>query len=421
MILENIGLALTSVRSNKMRALLTMLGIIIGVMSVITIVTIGNTVQQSIDEQMADLGTDNLFLVVQEKKENSNDMDVMRAMSGRGNKKAESSDLLTPTMMSDMEANYPGRIKSILYSQSVGTGEVRNGEVYSDVTVTGVSPGYEKLESLTLQYGSFITENDVSNLTDSALVSDKMCKEVFGKADETLIGKNIKFFLTNRIEVYTIRGIYEYKERGMSMGDTSTTVYIPVSTAKSAVLEKNYQYVVIKATDSNDVPALTLELKRYFAKLYGDNDNWMVNVTNIGDMLSSAMSMLNTVQLGITLIAGISLLVGGIGVMNIMLVSVTERTREIGTRKALGAKTFHIRVQFITEAVIITGIGGFIGIIFGLLAGNLVSGFMQMSTAISPFVVVGSAVFSMLIGVFFGLYPANKAAKLNPIDALRYE
>ena len=170
-----------------------------------------------------------------------------------------------------------------------------------------------------------------------------------------------------------------------------------------------------------DTEKLTKDIDRFFLKYYKSNPKWEISVINMSSQVEMASSMLSTVSMAIAVIAAISLLVGGIGVMNIMLVSVTERTREIGTRKALGAKNYHIRMQFISEAMIISLVGGVIGLFVGLLLGVIGSSLLGTGASFSIPTILLTIAFSMAIGVFFGYYPANKAAKLDPIDALRYE
>jgi putative ABC transport system permease protein len=200
-----------------------------------------------------------------------------------------------------------------------------------------------------------------------------------------------------------------------------TALYIPLSTAKKDVLEKNFHSFTVVAKADEDINALTKRFQQFFDGVYATNRDWKATAFNMTSMLDTMTSMLNKVTAAVAVIAAISLIVGGIGVMNIMLVSVTERTKEIGTRKALGAKTFHIQLQFLIEAVIVTVTGGVIGIVLGLGLGALVSLIMGVGVTASLPMILLSFLFSMAIGLFFGLYPASKAAKLDPIDALRYE
>jgi len=431
MVWENISLALSSLKANKMRALLTMLGIIIGIMSIIAIMTIGDAMTASVSGSLSTLGANNITLSVQEKGEETNangmyGMAEMRGMRGSGasGKNPSSDDLITDKMLEDMLANFPTLISGVSISHSTGNAQAKNGEKYANVSISGVNADFTKADNVAMLSGSFITESDVKNKNRSAVVSDRFVQNMFTDGTDP-IGQSVKIYKPSVIEIYTIIGVYRYESFGyfgsVSDRDISTTFYIPVTTAKQDMLEKNYNYVTVIGSDSGDVNDLTNRLQRYFDNIYANNKDFKISVSNYTSMLDSITESLNTMSVAIAFIAGISLLVGGIGVMNIMLVSVTERTKEIGTRKALGAKNYHIQIQFVTEAMIIASIGGIIGLLLGIGIGALATGFFGVELVISPVTTIGSVLFSMVVGIFFGIYPANKAAKLDPIDALRYE
>ena len=234
---------------------------------------------------------------------------------------------------------------------------------------------------------------------------------------------------SNTLQTFYIVGVYKYTEDSYarmfgssSDDDIQTTIYIPIRTAKAiAGAAEGWQSLTAVAAADADVSSFVNTVGDYFASYYTYNDSWTVSASSLSSLLDSMTEMLASVSLGISAIAAISLLVGGIGVMNIMMVSVTERTREIGTRKALGAPGSAIRMQFITESVILCLIGGAIGIMLGIAAGLGLSAAMQVSGKPSLASILVAFGFSMAIGVFFGYYPANKAARLDPIEALRYE
>lgn len=234
---------------------------------------------------------------------------------------------------------------------------------------------------------------------------------------------------SNTLQTFYIVGVYKYTEDSYasmfgssSDDDIQTTIYIPIRTAKAiAGAAEGWQSLTAVAAADADVSSFVNTVGNYFASYYTYNDSWTVSASSLSSLLDSMTEMLASVSLGISAIAAISLLVGGIGVMNIMMVSVTERTREIGTRKALGAPGSAIRMQFITESVILCLIGGAIGILLGIAAGLGLSAAMQVSGKPSLASILVAFGFSMAIGVFFGYYPANKAARLDPIEALRYE
>lgn len=424
---ENMLLALESLRSNKMRAFLTMLGIIIGIASVIAIVSVGNSLSSSITTEMQSLGTNNFMLNIREKDNGfggggSGANMMMGSMSS-----AEDKDLITMEMLDAFQERYKDQVDAISLSESAGSGQVKDGRLYANVTVSGVNPGYMPVNDVDMLEGRFINDRDTAGRKSVAVVSDKLVKNIFGDAVNP-IGQEIKLYGPDGIKTYMVIGVYKHSDSSMFSGpstssekDTQTSMYIPVTLAKQDKSIKNYSNVTIKSRADVDASGFTNDIKDFFAKYYEKNPKWEASVFSMSSQIEMASSMLSTVSVAIAVIAAISLLVGGIGVMNIMLVSVTERTREIGTRKALGAKNFHIRMQFITEAMIIALVGGVIGLILGFLLGSLGSMLIGAQPSFSLPTLLLTVVFSMAIGVFFGYYPANKAAQLDPIDALRYE
>ena len=221
------------------------------------------------------------------------------------------------------------------------------------------------LKVLSMKEGRYLAQNDIDGAKNVAVVSDKLVTKIFGDNVDP-IDQEIKVYTSNAIYTYTVVGVYTYKSQGgnrtTSDENLSTDLYIPITVAKKTATNKNYQTFTIKSKDGVDVSTFTTELSTYLSNLYAKNIKFEASASNMESMLESMTSMMSTVAMAISGIAGISLLVGGIGVMNIMLVSVTERTREIGTRKALGAKGSHIKMQFIVESIIICSIGGILGI-----------------------------------------------------------
>ena len=273
--------------------------------------------------------------------------------------------------------------------------------------------------------GRFLSVSDDENGKKVVVVSDMLVSNMFGQQDP--LGRQITITVGNHVGVYTIVGVYKYEASSMMGGQTvadkdlSTTVYIPLSTANRITRSAGYSSVTIMTNAGVDTATFIENVTRFFDKYYSRNESYGVSLMSMESMLDTVSSMMNTIQLAIAAIAGISLLVGGIGVMNIMMVSITERTKEIGTRKAIGATNSEIRIQFIVEAMIICLIGGFIGIALGIALGALGAGLLGTPASASASNMLLATGFSMAIGVFFGYYPANKAAKLDPIDALRYE
>lgn len=437
MIWENISLAIASLKANKMRALLTMLGIIIGITSVIAIVTIGNAVTASVNSNLSSFGTNNITVFVREKTVRRANMPMMiggpappaggAVMRGSGNSsRPEDSDLISEQMIEDLKQEYPNTIAGVSLTNTVGSATAKEGDLYANVSISGTNPDFLLANNLTMVEGRYINEKDLANYRNVAVVSDKFVNNMFPDGSDP-ISREIKVYHANSIELYTIVGVYKYEQSVMgqfsteSEQDMSTGMYIPLTTSKLGAAQKNFNQITVVANGETDVIAFTSELTSYFEQVYKDNAVWGARVNSMETQLNSILEVIHTISLAIAVIAGISLLVGGIGVMNIMLVSVTERTREIGTRKALGAKNYHIQFQFVTEAVIISGVGGVIGIILGTAIGAAISVVLKAPVTISIPVTLISVLFSMAIGVFFGFYPANKAAKLDPIEALRYE
>lgn len=413
---ENILLAIAGIKSNKMRSLLTMLGIIIGISSVIGIVSIGNVMTSSLTDTLASKGATNINISISPKiiDENSNNFEV------------SAEDSFTMDQIEEFRKNFNTSIDDISLSEHGGNGKAKDGYLYSNVEVMGVNSGFKEAKNVKMIKGRFINEKDVKGKRKLAVISDKFANNIF-KNNVDPLGKEIKVYLGEDIKTYLVVGVYKFETtfldgpNKLSEKDISTSLYVPVTTVKESSKNKNYVFFTVKPVVDSDVMKLTSDFSEYFNKLYKNNKNSKVEVYNMEDTLKEMTSTLSKVSLAISVIAAISLLVGGIGVMNIMLVSVTERTKEIGTRKALGAKSSHIKMQFIVESAIICAIGGAIGILLGVGMGIITALVLKSPISISVPTILISFTFSMCIGVFFGYYPASKAAKLDPIEALRYE
>ena len=424
-ILENITQAFSSLWANKMRAFLTMLGIIIGIGSVIAIMTLGDSMSSSVSYSLSGLGVNNITLSLQSKREEGRGGGI-RAMFGGGSGAAiDNKNLITDAMLDDLKGSFPDEIDGISVSDSVGSGQTTAGRLYANLSLTGVNPGYASANSINIQAGRFLNTRDDDGGKKVAVVSDKLAGNMFGREDP--LGRQITISAGNHVGVYTIVGVYEYQASSMMGGQTasdkdlSTTVYIPLSTAKKITKSAGYSNVTLITKAGVDSAAFSESATRFFDKYYSRNEDYGVSLTSMESLIDTMTSMLGTIQLAIAAIAGISLLVGGIGVMNIMMVSITERTKEIGTRKAIGATNGAIRLQFVVEAMIICLIGGVVGIALGIALGSLGASLLGTPASASSSSILLATGVSIAIGVFFGYYPANKAAKLNPIDALRYE
>ena len=420
-ILDNIMLALSSLKANKMRALLTMLGIIIGISSVIGIVTVGESMTGSFTDEMSSFGANNITVSLVEKSSSNGYSEDFFLF---GPSEPSEQDLITSAMIDEFTNAYGNQIKAIGISETMTSTAANNKEATSKVTITGANSGMQEVDSIKLISGRYIKESDLDDAKNICVISDITAKKLFGTTFD-VIGKTFDVTINNTKQTFYVVGIYEYsKDIVASLGNSeiTTTMYVPLSTAKqyNHSFEGYQSFTIIGNSDVN-TNDLANNIQNFFASFYTRNNTYTVEASSLQSVIDSMTKMMGTMTMAISAIAAISLLVGGIGVMNIMLVSITERTREIGTRKALGATEWTIRFQFIIESIVICIIGGILGIALGLLMGYV--GANALGYAVKPSIstcmlAVG---FSMTIGIFFGYYPASKAAKLDPIEALRYE
>ncbi|MBQ2086818.1 MAG: ABC transporter permease [Selenomonas sp.] len=401
---ESFQMALTSLYANKMRSLLTMLGIIIGVGAVIALVSVGMGVRSNVTNSIASLGSNMLI--------------VSPGSSNRGGVRGAAGSM--QTLKYDDAKAIKDKIKNIEYvSPSVSSSyQVVYGNNNWKTSVQGVTPEFMSIRALTIGYGSFVSTDDMNKRNRVAVIGTTVASNLFAK--ENPVGKNIR--INN--QPYKVIGLLESKGQSSVGQDQDDVIYVPLTTAQERMLGITYvQSINIQVTNQEKMDQVQAEVETLLRSrhhiLAGKDDDFNVrNLTSLMETVNQSTAML-TMLLGA--IAGISLIVGGIGIMNIMMVSVTERTREIGIRKALGATFMNIMTQFLIESMVIGIIGGIIGIAMGCIASKVIAQLGDFTTVITITPIVVSFMFAVGIGLFFGIYPARKAAKLDPIEALRYE
>ncbi len=434
MLRENILLALESLRLNKMRAILTMLGIIIGIASVITIMTVGNGLTKGVADAMQSLGGNNISVYIEEKAPLEEEADMETGEEPVFGEVEQTygmtdEDYFTAEMIRDLCAHYPDQIQAISVEEGIGTIECNYYNKSEAANLTGVTAGYFYANNLTILRGSYFTEEDLDRGSNVVMISDQFAESLFGDID-TAIGATFETMIEDKNLEMKVVGIYEYQKDTMmsslimGQGDTAQ-IYTPLLAARNIYGQESgnqYYWFDVVTKQGVDSESFAQTIQEYLTDTYyRDNPNIQPSAFSMSSVVDEMSGVMGKVTLAISAIAAIALVVGGIGVMNIMLVSITERTREIGTRKALGATNGSIRTQFITEAIIICLLGGVIGIVIGSVLGMIATAVMGALSGPTPFSILLSLGVAMAVGIFFGYYPANKAAKMNPIDALRYE
>ena len=381
-----------------------MLGVIIGVTSVIALVSVGMGVKKNILDNISRLGSNMLI--------------VMPGSANRGGMRGAAGSVITLTY-DDAEA-IKNKIKYVEYvSPTVqGSYQVVYGHENWNTTVTGVIPEYVAIQSLELKSGLFFSDHDVDVRNRVAVIGPTVAANLFESVNP--VGKKIRIGNAP----YTIIGVLESKGQSSGGQDQDDIVLIPLTTAQERLVGVTYvRSINVQVSDADKMDEVQSNIEKLLRQRHrirsGAEDDFNVrNLTSLMEMMNSSATMI-TLLLGA--IAGISLIVGGVGIMNITLASVTERTREIGIRKAIGATYSNIMLQFLIESTMISVIGGIIGILIGVVAAQLISKFGGFTTVISSLSIVASFGFALFVGIFFGMLPARKAARLDPIEALRYE
>ena len=404
MIISVIKIALRALARNKVRSALTMLGIIIGVASVIAMVGLGQGAQKQVQDQIAGMGT-NLLIV------SSGSQTSFGVRGGAGTR-----NTLTPEDADAIEREAPAVAAA---NPSISTSvTLVSGNLNWTTRAEGVGIDYPQIRARNVSAGAFFTEAEIRSAARVAIVGQTLVKELFGGGDPT--GQTIRV----RNLPFRVVGVLEARGQSQFGQDQDDTVLLPYTTIMKKLLATTFIPAIYVSAVSEEA---TSEAQEQIGETLSTRHNLRpgqepdFNVRNLTEVAETAAATTRVMTMLLGGIAAVSLIVGGVGIMNIMLVSVTERTREIGIRMAVGARTSHVKNQFLIESVVLGFLGGVTGILIGIGVSYALSRAFNWPQLISPVAVVGSALFSMAIGVFFGYYPARKAAALDPIEALRFE
>ena len=399
-----IRIALKSLARNKTRTFLTMLGIIIGVAAVITMIAIGQGAKKVVDDQISSMGTN----VIMVSSNFTNTQSTARQSQGSGNTLEEE----------DVQA-IRDNVKGVLYASPMYNtfGQIKYGSNNWRGRLVGVDVSYFQIRDMEIDNGDFFFSSEVENGAKVCVIGKTIADNLFAGVDP--VGKIIRF----RNTPLTVKGVLKAKGQNMMGADQDDIILAPYSTAKTRLMGHRWLFltIIVSAESQEVIPMVQEDIRSMLQGRHRGTSAADFTVSSQTDIAEAANTVSNTLTILLASIAGISLLVGGIGIMNIMLVSVTERIKEIGIRRAVGAGKRDVLLQFITEAITISILGGIIGIFLGWGAAEFLGKSMKWSIAVTPWSIVLAVGFSCAIGIFFGWYPARKAANLNLIDALRYE
>ena len=394
MIYQSFKMAVKAIAGNKMRSFLTILGVVIGVVAIVVLVSIGQGANSSVVESIEGMGTNLITANINARRMNPIDLDSLNELAQN---------------------------EAISYVAPISTvsGTVKAGATtYDDGVVQGTTPGYESIRNWTVAEGRFLQQPDIDNRSFVAVIGSEAATEMYGTTHA--VGE------TFSLNGYTITVVGVLAEVGSSAsGSNDNQILIPFTLAQRLSNQTSISSFYVSAASSSQVEQAQTAVESYLEKAFANyNTNsfgTQYSVFNQTEMLSTLSETTNTLTLMLGGIAAISLLVGGIGIMNIMLVSVSERTREIGIRKAIGAARGNILMQFLIESLVVSLMGGLLGLAISVVAVNALAPVLQMTLTIPVNVAWMAIAFSVFIGVVFGMYPANKASKLRPIEALHYE
>ncbi|MEY7998875.1 ABC transporter permease [Clostridium sp. Mt-5] len=385
---QTVKLAIKNIKSNKLRSILTMIGIIIGISSVIILVGMGSGSTEQITSQVQSLGT-NL---------------IMANTSANGNKQFTLDNVKSIEKIQGVD-----KVAPVISTNA----SVKVNKQSENTTVTGTTSNFLDVRNMNISEGRFIADLDVDYRNKVAILGSDIAQQLYGFTDP--VKKDID------IDGSTYKVVGVLKTQGNSMGNnTDDMVIVPATTSIELAGTRNVQSVYIKSSGDENVDLVTNEVNQYLLNYFKSNTTSSDRVTSQKQLLDTMSSITHTMTYLLGGIAAISLIVGGIGVMNVMLVSVSERTKEIGIRKALGGSKKDILIQFLIESLVLSSLGGVAGVLFGLCIGKIIS-ISGISVVFSLPVIAVSFSFSLIVGIVFGIFPAYKASNLKPIDALRFE
>jgi putative ABC transport system permease protein len=407
MTLDSMRVALRGVLANRMRSALTMLGILIGTAAVILLVGVGQGISDKVQDQIRSLGTNSIYVIPER---NSRGQD-------RGGTSARRIRLTERDVEALSDPVRASALTAVTPSYSASGTVTWEGTTYSLSSFLGAEPVFAQVRNATVIHGRWLDDEDVRTRAKVAVVGQTVVDKLFGKGVDP-VGQQVEF---NNIR-FRIIGVLEPKGSN-GFQDQDDVMVAPITTVRENIVGNvdSYNLIAIQAASRDALPEAMHQVNSILRRSHGIRQNQPPDfvVFNAASLLAAGKAAARQFQLLLGVVAGISLLIGGIGVMNIMLVTVTERTREIGIRKALGAQRSDILSQFLAEAMLLAGLGGILGVAIGVGAGQY-SG-AGLNPVISPTAVVLSFGVSIAIGVFFGIYPASRAARLTPMEALRYE